>query len=84
MMRNLGRPKKGKLHGAEMANGDCDGQVPRNRTGYREEIRSEGCGGGGDSRAVRSEHARGLFLVFDQPSAITVQTLNVEGAMTFW
>ena len=82
MMQNLERPKRGKLHGAEMANGECDGLGPRNRTGDREEIRGEGRGG--DSRATRSERARGLFLVSDQPNAITVQTLNVEGAVIFW
>jgi hypothetical protein len=75
MMRNLERPKREKPHGAEMATGDCDG---------REEIQGEGNGGGGDSRATRSASARGLFLVSDQPNAITVQTLNVEGAVTFW
>jgi hypothetical protein len=75
MMRNLERPKREKPHGAEMATGDCDG---------REEIRGEESGGG-DGRATQSERARCLFLVARQLSAITtVQTLNVEGAVTFW
>jgi hypothetical protein len=83
MMRNLGEPKRGKPHGAEMANGDDQRQGPRIRAGDRGEIRGGGSGSG-DSRAMQSERARGLFLVSDQLSAITtVQTLNVEGAVTF-